>query len=477
MKLKYYYDKEYQYILFQISRNMKNKILLFGNSELSSLTGIKRELETLNNIDIYLNFRPGRSFTQSLYQFSVAIQKLPPMDFIFIFGLSCSFWKKCTVTPQHQNLKAITFNDAFDLASIPPIMKKLHKVAIKKSPNVKIFLVLPSIKDIFTFNLHQFAKDNLTRFNSFLYDSPIFNQSYLNTKSRLVYNRSKDLMTSKYWWPGKHTFDIHAAFHLYYSERLPSGTDGPHYLFLHDKTNVLGAWDMLYDGLHYTQQAFRVMFSFWNDSLLKPPRHTPIRAPSLEPIPEEDEGSPNLPVEVDDPQPSTSTTLVPTAHPPCKRPYRRGGSYKSRPSQPTIAPVASPASSLPSAQPIRDVSLPSTSGQIFTPICPPSSSTLYTAHFIGQSASQEPSCGSFGSSQKRTATFPSTQPGKRVCSNSSSTPSSSVTSPIVSVPSDVVASIGSCAVIIQQIMSNHPEITFAAICQMLQNIFNQHPSH
>lgn len=259
---------------------MPKTILLLGDSEVAPIRGLKDELEELYDVRISWEYRPGRGIIDGAPMVTHTLRNNKDIDIIFLFGLTCFIWRKQVVTLSGTKYDMITINPGTNFTIFPAFMDSIHKMASIVNPKVKIYLVIPSIKDICTYNANRLIESKAGHLIPELENIREFSRAYLTEQARKVYVDSEGFLSNRLWWANKNTLAAHVVFNHYYYEAQPDLTyqEFPHHLFLDGRVDKLTASELCYDGLHYTPEFFRVMFEYL--SPLRITRRTTVPTPT-----------------------------------------------------------------------------------------------------------------------------------------------------------------------------------------------------
>lgn len=246
---------------------MPKTVLMVGDSELAPIKTMKEKLQQRYDVEILLNFQPGRGLVDSAPMIRQAFRRTKDIDIVLLFGLTCAIWKKQPVILGGTTHNMITYNAATNMSLLPSFLDTVTIMARHFNPKVAIYVVIPSIKDICTFNAGILTELKNAHLIPELEKLPNFSRDYLTTKARKAYRESEGLISNRFGtWAGKNTLPCHVVFnHFYYKTQEQTGlayADFPHHLFLHGKVDKLGAEDLCYDGLHYTFTFFDMLFEF-----------------------------------------------------------------------------------------------------------------------------------------------------------------------------------------------------------------------
>ncbi|KAL7631710.1 UNVERIFIED_CONTAM: hypothetical protein RMT77_017986 [Armadillidium vulgare] len=234
------------------------KVLFLGDSEVGILDRMREQLRQCYNVDLYISCNPSAKIL-TLGQHLTHFQKTNgPVDQIYIFGLTCSIWKKISLTPEDGSPQVITWNSASNLSFVPVQMDAITRVAAKFNPTVRVYLVIPTMKDIASFNEAFLNRQGRSDLIPSLEQQPHLQRAFLNLKAREMFGKTVELQGTNQPWFRKQTFSMKSVFDSYYNKK---DQGNPHHQFWMGRSDRLNALDLCNDGLHYTEAAFDEMFA------------------------------------------------------------------------------------------------------------------------------------------------------------------------------------------------------------------------
>jgi hypothetical protein len=234
------------------------RILFLGDSEVGVLDRMKERLSHSYNVDLIISCNPGAKILTLGQHLTRLLKTNGPVDQIFVFGLTCSIWKKISLTPEDDSLQVITWNSACNLSFIPVQMDAITRVAAKFNPAVRVYLVLPTMKDISTFNEAFLKRQGRSDLIPSLEQHPHLKRAFLNLKAREMFGKTVEIQSNNQHWFKKQIFSMKTVFDNYYNKK---DQGNPHHQFWMGRSDRLNAQDLCYDGLHYTEAAFDEMFA------------------------------------------------------------------------------------------------------------------------------------------------------------------------------------------------------------------------
>ena len=79
-------------------------VLFLGDSEIAILKTIKKDLEHLYDIKLTISFNVGLGLFNMEQLLTSVLKRNPNIDKIFLYGLTCEFWKRHPLTEQHKDI-------------------------------------------------------------------------------------------------------------------------------------------------------------------------------------------------------------------------------------------------------------------------------------------------------------------------------------------------------------------------------------
>ena len=159
-------------------------------------------------------------------------------------------------------------------------MDAITRIAVRHNPAVKVFLVIPSMKDISSFNEAFLKRQGRSDLVPSLEKHPQLKRAFLNLKAREMFGQTVDLQSTNLIWFKKRIFSMKTVFDRYYNDK---NQPNPHHKFWMGGSDRLDALDLCYDGLHYTEAVFEKMFAILSQTNFQKRTQDPI--PATTPIP------------------------------------------------------------------------------------------------------------------------------------------------------------------------------------------------
>lgn len=228
---------------------MKN-ILIIGDSEASVFRRAAAELEQRFQIAIQVDSCPGRSILQSGEALKAAFSA--KIDVVLLMGITSMAWRKVPLEGA-PGVSLITWNPDANWNGIPEFMKDVLDHCTLRNRHVVVHLVLPSVKNIYQYNVYILAKNNNKQYITLMEKDHRFQRDILFKRAKDIYSKSLSLKNDAYSWYPKNILMMNHAFNHYVDTVwcLPTCA-GPHARFLRGVRPEFQFVEMLHDGLHYT---------------------------------------------------------------------------------------------------------------------------------------------------------------------------------------------------------------------------------
>ncbi|KAB7499512.1 hypothetical protein Anas_12599 [Armadillidium nasatum] len=130
-------------------------ILVIGDSEVIAFRRAAEELERRYLAAFTFDAVPGRSIIDGMQALRQIFAR--HMDIVLVLGLTCYSWHKVPMVCS-PHVKLVTNNPNARLESVAQFMQEAHHFCSMVNPRVKMFLVLPSVKNIYNFNVSIISK-------------------------------------------------------------------------------------------------------------------------------------------------------------------------------------------------------------------------------------------------------------------------------------------------------------------------------
>src|SRR5215469_5855711 len=185
------------------------KLLLVGDSEIDTFETSRRYLETTYDLQISTNSKSGRN----LRTIMMAIQdSYIDQQIVWVFGLTCFLWKMESLVEEGNHINLITENTEVDLNEIPYLMTDVVNFCKARNPDVLVYLILPSIKDMYLFNRSRLIKFGKLELQEAMDRHPLFRRVAMIRQTRSVWSRMKEIKERRYFWENKNYLMANHAF-------------------------------------------------------------------------------------------------------------------------------------------------------------------------------------------------------------------------------------------------------------------------
>ena len=231
---------------------------MLGTSEVGILTRLRERLQHEYDITLFISCHSGAKLMSLGRDLTHFLKSNGPVDQIYIFGLTCSIWKKISLTSDDQSIQVITWDPFANMSLVPVQMDTINRIATKFNPHVMVYLVIPTMKDIASFNEAFLNRQGRSDLIPSLEQHPHLKRAFLNLKAREMFGKTVELQEPRFTWYNKMVFPMKRVFDHYYNNTSQAN---PHHQFWMGKSDILDAVDMCCDGLHYTESAFNEMFA------------------------------------------------------------------------------------------------------------------------------------------------------------------------------------------------------------------------
>ncbi|KAL7647740.1 UNVERIFIED_CONTAM: hypothetical protein RMT77_001349 [Armadillidium vulgare] len=276
------------------SRNIN--LLVVGSSEVRMFVEGRELLKREYGMDVKVEYRKGCTLDYCLGQ--VQRQMKPTTHLIIVWALTPYGWRRTGIRTRGKPEITI-FRPAiyFSLRDIPRLMNQIVEYVYRVNPKCLVYLAIPAVKDLYTFNQTRIVRAWGEDYQDFLKNHTDYNPKQMRKHSVYVYDQFTSLYQDTYYWEGKHLIYGNSALNCYvcYVKKRPDAAHHKrrgveHVNFLNGVTNILNS-DLLPDGLHGNQLFFKY---YWkrNKSILNyvreindiPPPFKPPVAPPRPPL-------------------------------------------------------------------------------------------------------------------------------------------------------------------------------------------------
>ena len=139
-------------------------VLIVGYSEAIGFEDIVHRIKNQFLINLEIEGKRGTSLINVQPLIKGKMSELT--DIVIITGLTCMSWKKVPFKDDDPNSPyLITFDETYNNHDVVSCMEDLVGECIQKNSDVKVYLLIPTVKDIFKFNRKLLTKQKA---NSFL---------------------------------------------------------------------------------------------------------------------------------------------------------------------------------------------------------------------------------------------------------------------------------------------------------------------
>lgn len=219
------------------------------------------ELEKRYLATFTLDVVPGRSIIESNQALRQIFER--HIDVVIVLGLTCYFWHKVPMVCS-PHVKLVTNNPNVRLESVAQFMQEAYHFCSMVNPRGKMYLVLPSVKNIYDFNVSIINKKYSSQATQLLSDMDKdfrFARTHLVSTARRIYSDQQLLHSEEYSWSGKNILMIHHALNHFVRDICRGTTRwAPHAKFLKGLSDNFHFPEMVSDGLHYTPHCVIMFF-------------------------------------------------------------------------------------------------------------------------------------------------------------------------------------------------------------------------
>ncbi|KAL7646487.1 UNVERIFIED_CONTAM: hypothetical protein RMT77_001737 [Armadillidium vulgare] len=273
-------------------RSRRINLLVVGSSEVRMFMEGKELLKKEYGVDVRVEYKNGCTLDYCLGQ--VQRQMKPTTHLFIVWALTPYGWRRHGIRTRGKPEITI-FRPAiyFSIRDIPRLMNQIVEYVYRINPKCLVYLAIPAIKDLYTFNQTRIVRTWGRDYRDFLKDHTDFNPKQMRKHSVYVYDQFASLCKETYYWEGKHLIYGNSALNCYIKKRPDAAHHKrgvEHVNYLQGVTNILNS-DLFPDGLHGNQLFFKY---YWirNKSILNsireinniPPPFKPPVAPPRPPL-------------------------------------------------------------------------------------------------------------------------------------------------------------------------------------------------
>ncbi|KAL7638475.1 UNVERIFIED_CONTAM: hypothetical protein RMT77_011045 [Armadillidium vulgare] len=243
--------------------------LVIGDSEVEMFERHHELLREEWNADVRASFRSGRT----LLKCEEVLQQWMTEDtrVVLIWALTCMAWEMRPLYSRRPYTRIAEPKLDMDLSVVGPIMTNLVNIAKRVNSNCQVFLVIPTIKDLYTFNQKKIIRKHGMEDRDMLLNHPYLNPYAMRDHSIKVYEQFGKIATNEFSWPHKRFLKANHAINRYYSmtgTRRSESFVPLHTRYLRKETEILGLQEIMADGLHGNRE-FLKWFIKGHDALIR----------------------------------------------------------------------------------------------------------------------------------------------------------------------------------------------------------------
>src|SRR5678815_2988571 len=192
-------------------------LLAVGASELELLRREKKLLRDQFNLHVRVDYGSGRTIHDCPPYIETLMK--PDVDFILIWALTPLAWQKKSISNGDKSTTVFEPVVNFTVEGVPNIMDQITKYAKKKNPRVKVYLMIPPVKDMYVFNQKRITKAWGPAFADHLKDDDSMSPRLMREHSIRSLIRFEDLAYFRYKWTDKTTLRGSEVFNYYYGTK------------------------------------------------------------------------------------------------------------------------------------------------------------------------------------------------------------------------------------------------------------------
>ena len=238
-------------------------ILILGDSEAKQFGDAKQRLQNQFLFNIKIDYKRGTSLLDTLPMIHRSMDELT--DIVIVTGLTCFSWKKIPFNEEEPNsLFLITHNEDYSNHNVAQYMEELVQACQQKNTDVKVYLLIPTIKDIFKFNKKYLYKQRATHKQKEIERTYKFSLAYLSNKAREIFHQHRDLVhNEEFNWTNRLCMKMTpVVINLQAKQSRIANldkNDTPMGKYITGLTNTLDS-DIVPDGIHCTSDAILQLF-------------------------------------------------------------------------------------------------------------------------------------------------------------------------------------------------------------------------
>ncbi|KAB7503167.1 hypothetical protein Anas_12895, partial [Armadillidium nasatum] len=233
----------------------KIHMLVVGSSEAGIFRTGHAFLRDEYNIAVYVVNHSGCTLEQSLGLLKRAMK--PHFDIVLVWALTPLAWIRTPIrTRGRREMTVFRPNPFFSINAIPGIMAQITTHAFSRNNQCRVYLVIPAVKDMYTFNQTRLIREWGPTYKDFLNDDDRLNPIVMNKHSCHVYEQFKSLGQDQFHWPGKllmyGNFALNSYYGKYSRKYKYTKQKTPHAAYLCGESLSLNL-GLIPDGLHGNQ--------------------------------------------------------------------------------------------------------------------------------------------------------------------------------------------------------------------------------
>ncbi|KAL7631001.1 UNVERIFIED_CONTAM: hypothetical protein RMT77_018712 [Armadillidium vulgare] len=223
-------------------------VLLVGSSETAVFGKVREQLENKYILKIDIETKSGCNLGEC-YKLIKKIHK-KKYDVVFIFALITEGWTKMKANYGRSTI-SVFGPTTLSLQNIPEIMNKISQEFCRVNPACEIYLVIPPLKDLFTFNQRRLERAWGPNSINILENHPVLNPISMREHSIKLYEEFSSLVNDEYQWMKKNIILANDSIKLYFSRNSKSRPYEilPHYNYK-NKNSLKMNLPLIPDGLH-----------------------------------------------------------------------------------------------------------------------------------------------------------------------------------------------------------------------------------
>ncbi|RXG60508.1 hypothetical protein Avbf_12849 [Armadillidium vulgare] len=233
-------------------------VLVTGNS-IAGVIGDKLEIGRNHGVEVEVQSWPDENLTTIINNAKSVVK--PHHEVVVLFGLTFEAWNYISLLEDKYEPRIVVPNPTFSLDSVSEQLESFVHFCKSVNPQMKVFVVMPSVQDVFTYNVSRVKKYAPDRV-SFLENSPTFNRKTMAENSRIVFSKMRELFRSDYSWTRNFISCQNILNRVVCKGRFKKKLNSSMRNFLSKKSDHLDVSKAFFDGLHPTEL---FIDKFWNN--------------------------------------------------------------------------------------------------------------------------------------------------------------------------------------------------------------------